>query len=228
MISMRTRRQAIVFAAAAAAASALGAFVRPPSRAGDGSELALETLFPAAFGGWHIDPAASAFVRPAGELERRLYQQLLERTYVDAAGHRVMLSVAYGREQAGGLELHWPEVCYRYGGYSVYGRRVETLSSSAQSLQVTRLIAELPARPEPITYWAVLAGERLADANTFRLRRLAHAVRRELADGMLVRVSSIDPDSSRAFALQAQFIDAMTRAVPTENRRRVLGTHPEG
>lgn len=227
-MSGASRRQAIAFAAAAAAASALGAVVQPRPRAADEAALALDQLFPAAFGDWRIDPAAAAFVRPAGELERRLYQQLLERTYIDGSGRRVMLSVAYGREQAGGLELHWPEVCYRYGGFSVYGRHVDALSPGAQALQVTRMVAELPARPEPITYWAVLAGERLADANTFRLRRLSHAVRRELADGLLVRISSIDPDANRAFLLQAQFIDAMTRAMPPEIRRRVEGIPSHG
>lgn len=220
------RRRAALLAGAMGATAVLGLLARPRRTAEPA--LDLSDAFPADFGAWHEDKVAAAFVRPASELANRLYEQLLERTYVDAAGRRIMLSVAYGREQASGLELHWPDICYRYGGFSVYGKHLADVPTDGRRLPVTRLVAELPLRPEPITYWAVLGGERIADANTYRLRRLAHAVRRQIADGLLVRVSSIDPVAERAFELQATFIDQLLQAMTPDDRARVAGVPPQG
>jgi EpsI family protein len=206
----------------------LGMAMRPRRLADAGAPLELQGMFPVRFGSWQEDKVAAAFVRPADELANRLYAQLLERTFVDAQGRRVMLSVAYGREQASGLQLHWPEVCYRYGGFSVHGKHLAAVSVDGKDLPVTRLVAELPLRPEPVTYWSVLGHERIPDANTFRLRQLAYAVRREIPDGLLVRVSSIDPLAERAYALQAAFIDELLRAMAPPDRLRVIGTPPQG
>lgn len=220
------RRRAALLAGAMGATAVLGLLARP-RRLADGAPD-LGRAFPVAFGPWREDKVAAAFVRANNELANQLYEQLLERTYVDAAGQRIMLSVAYGREQAAGLELHWPDVCYRYGGYSVYGKHLADVPTDGRRLPVTRLVAELPLRPEPVTYWAVLGGERIADANSYRLRRLAHAVRRQIADGLLVRVSSIDPVAERAFEVQATFIDQLLQAMTPEDRARVAGIPPQG
>jgi EpsI family protein len=224
---VNARRRALMFAAGMAGTSVLGLFVGP-RRLAEATTLDLRKILPTRFEDWREDTVAAAFVRPANELTNRLYQQLLERTFVDAQGRRVMLSMAYGREQAASLELHWPEVCYRYAGYTVHGKHQASLVTDGRSLEVTRLIAELPLRPEPITYWTVLGGQHVTDANTFRLRRLAHAVRREIADGLLVRVSSIDPVAERGYELQAGFIDQMLRAMDPEDRTRIAGVPSEG
>jgi EpsI family protein len=97
------------------------------------------------------------------------------------------------------------------------------LALDARSLPVTRLRAELPGRPEPITYWTLLGGVVVPDASAFRMRRLAFAARREVADGMLVRVSSIDPVAERAYARQAVFVRDMVRAMNPEARAKVVG-----
>ena len=222
MIS-RVRRQAIWLTAGMGVASVLGAFARPTHRPDDAPRLDLEHLFPTRFGEWKTDSAAAAFVGPAAERNYKIYEQVLERTFVNEHGQRVMLSVAYGREQSSGLELHWPEVCYHYGGFAVRGRHLAYAQTDSTSLQVTRLVADMPGRPEPITYWTVIGGELVADRSTFRLQSLSHAVRGEVVDGLLVRVSSIDPDDARAFALHAAFIGDLVRAVAPADRSKVIG-----
>ena len=47
----------------------------------------------------------------------RLYEQQLSRTYENAQGYRIMLSIAYGGNQRDELELHKPEVCYVAQGF---------------------------------------------------------------------------------------------------------------
>jgi EpsI family protein len=222
----RARRTAVLLAAGMVAASVAGALARPARRRD--ASLSLEQVIPDRFGAWRIDPVAAAFVRPAGELTRKLYEQLLERTYINERGQRVMLSMALGGDQTGGLELHWPEVCYRFGGFSVRGRHIAQRRSDGKTLDVTRLVAELPGRPEPVTYWAVLGGARVSDSNTFRLRALAHAVRRQVVSGLLVRVSSIDPIDARAFALQDSFIADLESALAPSDRAKVIGLPPQG
>ena len=223
------RRQALIFAAAMSAASVSGVLMRPKRLADEDQVFELETIFPAAFGRWRTDTVAVAFVRPATErtVEQGIYDQVLERTYVSVDGWRVMLSVAYGGEQTGGLELHWPEVCYRYGGFSVRPEPGLTMAAGAMRFPVARLFAERPGRPEPITYWVVFGGQAIADASTYRLRRLDFGVRRNVPDGLLVRVSSIDPDLDRAFSLQAAFIDEMLQALSPAVRARVIGAQTD-
>ena len=97
------------------------------------ARVPLESLFPAEVptelrtaagvqrGVWRLDPVSSGMVRPAFEAARQfqMYDQVLERTYVHPSGLRMMLSVAYGRQQSVGLQMHRPEVCYRAGGFRV-------------------------------------------------------------------------------------------------------------
>lgn len=222
------RRRSIGFFAAMAVTSLAGLGIQ--GRRGDNAApgLSLHDVIPEGFADWRTDAVAAAFVRAPGELEKQLYQQLLERTYIDRDGRRIMLSMAYGIDQSAGLELHWPELCYRFGGYTVHGKHLAPIRTAGSEVDVSRLIAELPQRPEPVTYWAVLGGERIPDAQTFRLRRLAHAVQREAADGLLVRVSSIDPLPERAFALQARFIDDMVAALAPGDRPKIVGVPTKG
>jgi EpsI family protein len=167
----------------------------------------------------------NAFVRPAAAQGRRyqIYDQVLERSFISDTGHAVMLSVAYGREQSAGLQLHRPEICYEGGGFTVSGTHAAVLTLADRAVAVTRLHAELPGRPEPITYWTLLGGQVVADATGFRLRRLSFAARREVADGMLVRLSSIDPDTPRAFALHQAFAQEMLSAMAPADRARLIG-----
>ena len=151
----RARRRALLLAAGMGVTSLLGLLASPRRLADSVPRLDLHRIFPNRFEGWQEDTVAAAFVRSADALTNRLYQQLLERTFIDAQGRRVMLSVAYGQEQASALELHWPEICYRYSGFSVYGKHVASVVSDGRKLPVARLIAELPLRPEAVTYWKI-------------------------------------------------------------------------
>lgn len=221
-----TRRAAITVAAGMGAASLLAALGTPRHADGAGPRLDLDRLFPSRFGPWRVDEAMQAFVRPASVQARRfkIYDQVLERSFLNENGQAVMLSVAYGNEQSAGLQLHRPETCYQGGGFEVRDTHPALLKLDDRQLAVTRLRAELPGRPEPITYWTLLGGVVVADAGSFRLRRLSFAARREVVDGMLVRISSIDPDAERAFELHRSFAQEMVRAMAPADRAKVVGT----
>lgn len=184
----------------------------------------LESLFPLVVGAWQLDPTAVAPIRPAFERARQfqMYDQVLERTYADPQGRRIMLSVAYGRQQSVGLQMHRPEVCYRAGGFVISDVNEHRLAVNGQTLPVTRLLASMPGRPEPITYWRLLGEQVVVSESGFRLGewRWGGGV---LMDGLLVRVSSMDSDLAAAWQVQADFVVQLAAAMNPAQRRRVFG-----
>lgn len=222
-----SRRRALVLALGMGSAAALAAWMKPrPADPAD--RLDLEALLPERFGPWHIDPDSVAFVRAADRrgAQVRLYDQVLERTYLNGAGQRIMLSIAYGAEQSADMQLHRPEVCYRAGGFEVGASSTAALALGTGSLPVTRLVARLPGRPEPITYWAVVGGQLDAGRRPSIGERLTRLSQRRRSDGLLVRVSSIDPDAPGAWRLQSEFAAAMLQALQPAARARLLGEVP--
>ncbi len=185
----------------------------------------LETLFPKAFGTWRLDVNRPIIV-PAPDVQAALdavYNQVLTRSYVDPAGRRMMLSVAYGGDQSDGTSAHRPETCYPAQGFDVNfnEKRVQRLAQG--SFGVRTLVARLGGRNEPITYWVVV-GDKIATTGVEqKLAQMRYGLRGVIADGMLVRVSSIDADAARAHAAPAGFIAEMAAAMPGPARARVFG-----
>jgi EpsI family protein len=78
-----------------------------------GAAFDLEAAVPAAFAGWRVDPDELPLA-PTPETEAnlaRLYRQVVGRTYVNAAGETMMLTVAHGGDQSDALKAHRQEVC---------------------------------------------------------------------------------------------------------------------
>ena len=208
----------------------LAALGQPNTQAGMDarSQVPLESIFPSQFDDWRLDPASSVFVRPAVDQAKQfqMYDQVLERTYINDQGQRLMLSVAYGRQQSVGLQMHRPEVCYKAGGFQVQGVTPVTLQVAGQALAATHLQAHMDGRPEPITYWRLLGDGVVSDDSAFKFQQLSQGLRGKVLDGVLVRVSSIDQDTAGAHRLQARFADQMARAMSPEIRVRAFGAPP--
>ena len=217
------RRRCVVLSAAMSGTSLLAAVIKPERRGAMPKTTSLPALFPETFGEWRTVGPINAFVRPAAEPIYNIYDQVLERTYVGPKGASLMLSVAYGGSQSNGLELHRPELCYKYSGFAVRGVRPDEVHTPDGTIAVNRVVAERPGRPEAITYWVLLGGDMIPDGNSFRLRTLSYAMRRVVVDGMLVRVSSIDPVAVRAYAMHDRFIGELVTAVASDQRAQIFG-----
>jgi len=218
------RRRALAATGAMLATAAGGGWLdhREPVAA---APIELDELIPQRFGDWRSDPVTAPFVRAADRqgLTTELYDQVFERTFVDEHGRQVMLSIAYGRDQSADLQLHRPEVCYRAGGFSVSGLEPGTLQVGAVALPVRRLMASMPGRPEPITYWMVVGGHVAPTAPKAWPDRLRSALKRRAADALLVRVSSINAVPGEAYRLQADFAAELLRSLPVAARARIMG-----
>ena len=221
------RRKALAFVALAAASG--GAAVALVPRAGVvemTAAMPLETLFPATFKGWKIDPDIIP-LEPSAELRQVIqesYDQTLSRTYVNAQGYRVMLSVAYGGRRNQGMDIHRPEVCYPAQGMALRRDTRETVFEfGADRLPLKRMVAGAGSRNEPISYWLVIGRSVASFGYGHRIALLKYGLTGHVPDGMLVRVSSIDDDSAQAFSEQDTFLRDMLSAMSPDFRRRLLG-----
>jgi EpsI family protein len=152
-----------------------------------------------------------------------LYDQTLSRTYVNAQGQRVMLSIAYGGDQSKQLQLHLPEVCYVAQGFDMLKNRADQLSTGYGTVPVKRLVARQNMRNEPITYWVTIGDKAVMSGVDQKLSRLMYGLSGRIPDGMLVRVSTIGTDEAGAYALQDRFVNEMLGALDRNGRARLMG-----
>lgn len=204
----------------------LGAVLRPSILLADELPLInLQTMIPVNFGEWQEEAnLARQVINPQQEdVLNKIYSQTLSRTYVNSRGYRVMLSIAYGKNQGRSLQLHRPEVCYPAQGFLVMKNQIGTLNLLGKPIAVTRLQTKQVQRVEPITYWTVVGDQITKGAIDKKIVEIGYAFRNNIPDGMLVRISSIDSDVNNAYEKHRQFADAMIEAIPTENRIRFAG-----
>lgn len=215
-----------VMAALMVASSGAAHFMTPTIHLADKvGKPDLEAIFPKNFGDWTID-RNTPVILPAPDVQARLdkiYNQVLSRTYVNSRGDRIMLSVAYGGDQSDGTRLHRPEVCYPAQGFQITSNRATELQLPDKKLHIRQLTSKLDQRFEPITYWVIVGDEAVTSATQQKLTQLSYGVRGLIPDGMLMRVSSIDMDSERAFKVQNEFLRDLSLAVAPEARARIFG-----
>ena len=222
------RRRAIVATAVMLGGAGAAVWARPTRHLADQLGIPdLETLFPAEFGDWRVD-ATLPVILPSPDVQallNKIYNQVLTRTYVNVrTGERIMLSVAYGGDQSDGTSAHRPEVCYPAQGFAVRGNRAGRLELGDRMIPVRQLMSSLGTRHEPITYWVVVGGEVVTTGIGQKLAQLRYGVRGLIADGMLVRVSSIDAAARRGHALHERYLTALYGAVDASARPRIFGS----
>lgn len=220
------RRKALVALAGMAGAAALAKVGVPTRKIADTWETDLERMFPMQFGEWQVDRSIPVIL-PAPDVQAKLnviYNQILARTYVNRrTGTRVMLSVAYGGDQSDSMQVHLPEVCYPAQGFELLGSSRALLMLDGRPVPVKRINTQLGGRHEPVTYWLTL-GETVAAGRTeFKLNQIRYGLRGLVPDGMLIRLSTIDRDVNRAYAVHGEFAAELALAIDAKWRSRVLG-----
>jgi len=216
----------VVLALLMVATSAVTGALTPQPRTPSAHErFSLEHMIPAAFADWTIDPGVTPLTPDPEQqgLLARLYDQTLSRTYTDPLGQRVMLSIAYGGDQSKALQLHLPEVCYVAQGFQLMQDESGVLATRHARLPVTRLVARLSERNEPITYWITIGKDVTRSGIAQKLRRLAYGLSGEIPDGMLVRVSTVGADARAGWRVQDRFVADMLGAMAPRDRARLIG-----
>lgn len=223
---MKLTTVAITVAALMCTASLASITVRPTQKAAEkGKAVSLETVVPRSFADWKELPEQNVqVVNPqTKELLDKLYSQILTRTYVNQQGYRIMLSLAYGDDQRGGLQAHRPEVCYPAQGFKLNGTTDGSLRTDFGNIDVRRLSTTLGARNEPITYWLTVGDQVIKSRLEKRFAEIRLGLTGQIPDGLLFRISSIDNDTQRAYEMQQQFAAQMMAAVPPLARKQLSG-----
>ena len=224
---MRMTSIAAVLAALMCSTAVLGIAARPTSKPRAAS-FSLESTVPRSFGDWaELRDQGVQVVNPqTQELLDRIYSQILTRTYANKDGYRIMVSLAYGDDQRGGLQAHRPEVCYPAQGFKL-GKVVDgALPTAFGDIDVRRLSTTLGARNEPVTYWLTVGDQIIRSRLDKRMAEIRLGLTGQIPDGLLFRVSSIDADTERAFRMQQKFVADMMSAVPASARKQLSGLTP--
>lgn len=223
---MKTKYTALVLAAVMCGVSLAGVAARPGARAVvKGNVISLESMVPKGFGEWsELPDQGGQIVNPeTKQLLDKLYSQILSRTYVNKAGYKIMLSVAYGDDQRGGLQAHRPEVCYPAQGFKLGAVQDGSLPTSFGDIEVRRIATRLGSRNEPVTYWLTVGDQVIQSAFQKRLAEIRLGLTGQIPDGLLFRISSIDANDVHAFAMQQRFAADMMAAVPPATRKQLSG-----
>ena len=221
---LRSLRLPFVIAALMFAAGVGGIIARPTVKADEQAQRSLASVVPRSFGEWREVPQAVRVVNPQTEaLLDTLYSDVLTRTYVNAEGYRIMLSLAYGSDQHRALQAHKPEVCYPAQGFTVHSNEPALLKTVHGIIPARRLFTTMGRRHEPLTYWFTVGDRATPSEIGRRLVQMRFALTGRIPDGTLFRVSSIDLDRTRAYAVQEQFVTALLDVLTPEGRKRLSG-----
>lgn len=222
---MLRRRRDLLLVGAMLGASGAAVWMTPSRRYADGARVPLAELVPESFGEWRIDTSFTP-IGPAPDVQARLdrlYSDTLSRTYVDQAGRRVMLSIAYGEDQGRTLQVHKPEVCYVAQGFAVDRIRKVSIDIGERHLPAMRLVGTRGQRIEPITYWIRIGDQVARGWVEQNARRLEFGLRGFIPDGLLFRISSVSNATQQAFSIQDAFIATLLGVLPIERRLMLTG-----
>ena len=221
------RRVALLMAGTMFGAALLGMAVKPSGERDRArpQRFLLEELVPKRFGDWTEVPGQVVQITnpQMQQVLDKLYAQTLARTYVNASGYRIMLSLAYGDDQRGGLQAHKPEICYPAQGFALHGTESSEISTPFGHIAGRRLLTSQGPRREPVTYWFTQGDTVVSNRLEARLVQMKLTLTGRIPDGLLFRVSSIDDQPGRAFEQQDAFVAALLGAVPAIDRERLSG-----
>ena len=208
------------------AGAGLAVAMTPTQQIADTREKAdLETMIPSRIGDWRIDTTIVP-IEPSPEaraLLEKIYSQTLSRTYINSAGQRVMLSIAYGGNQNDSMKVHQPEVCYAAQGFEIVSAAAGLLLTEYGELPVKRLFAVQRGRNEPITYWVTVGDKATPAGFSQKIAQVSYGLTGKVPDGFLVRVSTIDRDAKNAYQMQEEFLRSMLTSMPESDRLRIAG-----
>jgi EpsI family protein len=191
-------------------------------------KMDLEVLIPKEFGVWK----AVTNIRPAlpdptmAAVIEATYSQTITRGYMDDQGNLLMLIIAYGADQnSEATAAHRPEFCYRGNGFDIKDIGTAEVDLVSHNLLTRRLIGTRDQYVENVAYWVTLDETATLPGLGRKLAALQYGLRGQIADGMLVRVSTPESQQGRegSFALQQSFLRDLFEHVPPQFRARIFG-----
>jgi EpsI family protein len=208
------------------AASGLAVALRPTQMIADqAAPINLEAMIPKTFGGWIEEAQNNTLIIDPQQKETldRIYTQTLSRTFTNANGARIMLSIAYGKDQGDANQVHSPEICYPAQGFTLKNRQHVVLETGTGTIPAIRVETAIGQRNEPVTYWITVGEKVIGSSWDMKLTQLSYGLQGKIPDGILFRVSSIDKDPGHAYEAQKAFIGQLLAALDPQSRQKFIG-----
>jgi len=204
---------------------ALTKVMTPSIQIAEQEMTSLEDMIPGEFESWKIDASTVIpLVNPDDQgLLKKIYNQTLSRTYINNQGERVMLSIAYGRDQSSDLHVHRPEICYAANGFDISRMTKTFVDTTIGRIPVMHLVARQGARNEPITYWIRVGDSLTRGWFEQKVAALGYGLTGKVPDGLLFRVSTISNEEQDSYRIQQTFLAAMLKAVKSQDRYWLVG-----
>lgn len=152
------------------------------------------------------------------------YNQLLTRVYSAPGKPEVMLLIAYGATQGGGLQLHRPETCYPGEGFRIFDLHPEDLDVGiGRPVEAKSFTARRDERVEQVLYWTRI-GHHFPRSTTQEYAAIVEQVLRGMIpDGTLVRMSIIGGDVAQSLSTLRDFARTFIQDVPEAHRAVLIG-----
>jgi EpsI family protein len=220
------RRRDLLIAAGCMAAAGASYALMPRRQLSLLAGVKLEDVLPRQLPGW-TSRDVSDLVQPKEEtsLAARIYGETVGRIYVEAATRfEIMMLAAFGDSQTRDLQVHRPEMCYPAVGFSISESLPTPVSlAPGAALPARRLVADAPGRREAILYWSRLGEYLPVGGLEQRLDVLKTAMSGYVADGVLVRLSTLGVDVEHSFDKLSRFVPALLNATAPKNRPGLIG-----
>ncbi|CAM4851717.1 unnamed protein product, partial [Rotaria magnacalcarata] len=138
---------------------------------------------------------------------KELYAETYSKKYLNDQGEMIMLSIAYGRDQNDGHDVHKPDLCYPAQGFVVLEEKKINLKLDVnRNISVKYMKTQKGERIEPLVYWTT-AGNFIYDTKLQKkLIELNYAKNNLIPDGMIIRISTINSDSEKSINTIKSFI----------------------
>lgn len=208
------------------AAAGLALALTPRLKVADqGLNINLEAMIPKQFGEWKLDETVAPimFSPDVQAGLDKIYNQMVNRTYINSQGEQIMLSIAYGGEQSYSMQVHRPEMCYPAQGFQVGTMSKGVIDVGGVKLPVMKLVATQGPRIEPITYWVMMGDSAVRGNMEQHLARLKYGLTGKIPFGILIRVSTISANEAQSYRTEEQFVRDMLGAMPVKHRAILTG-----
>lgn len=216
-------RRDVVLGGALLGASAL-AFARQPHALPQPDVEALDAMIPTGFGGFRAGLPQGFVLPEAGAVTRQTYVDVLTRLYLADGFPAVMLLIARGRAEDPGMTVHRPERCYRASGFSVGPSQPVPLPPPFPSgANAVRMTARRDKRTEQIWFWTRVGSQFPDSGGAQKLASIRANLAGVLPAGLLLRLSVVDADEAKGFALLNRFHTTLLGAMTPARRAAVLG-----
>ena len=184
----------------------------------------LGDVMPHAVGPWRETSGDGVIVPDADTDPGEYYDQMATRDFSGRDLPAVMLLTAYGAAQRGLIRVHRPETCYESAGFVLQHERDTTIPlAGGASIPAHTFLANRADRREQVLYWIRMGDSLTLNSRRQKIAMLERGLQGVIPDGILVRVSTLEPDAARGMQALQLFSRTLVATAPAKLHKLLVG-----